>query len=192
MDVDTRIAKLAVAAAAISLLALAIVVASFLQTPKYEASAQVWVDRQQGDQRVNLARSGEEIQTIIRTIIHTIDTRSVAEETIARLGLRMNPADLLDNLTIKPVENTSFIVLTYEGTDSQQSQQIVNTLAKIASERISERSNLTATVYEEEAAPEPPGGNSKSDSEKHPIIKTPLDTEPRDVTTLKRSSIQKL
>jgi capsular polysaccharide biosynthesis protein len=60
---------------------------------------------------MNLAGSGEEIQTVILTMIQAIDSRPVAEEVIGRLGLRMEPAELLDNLTIELVENTSFIVL---------------------------------------------------------------------------------
>jgi uncharacterized protein involved in exopolysaccharide biosynthesis len=37
------------------LVAVAVGVASLLQTPKYETSAQVWVDQEQGDQQTNLA-----------------------------------------------------------------------------------------------------------------------------------------
>jgi hypothetical protein len=138
---------------AVVLVAVAVTLASSTRTPTYEASAQVWVDWQQGDQQMELANqagSGEMIktlppsvqglQTIILTIIHTIHTRPVAEETIARLGLRMEPAELLDNLTVEQLENTSFIALTYEGTDPHKATQIVNTVGQVSSELISERS----------------------------------------------------
>jgi uncharacterized protein involved in exopolysaccharide biosynthesis len=50
--------------AAVSLLvAVAVGVASLVQTPKYEASAQVRVVQKQGDQQIYLAVSGEMIQT---------------------------------------------------------------------------------------------------------------------------------
>jgi len=128
-------------------------------TPTYEASAQVWVDQKQGDQQTYVTRSGEEIQPlppggaglqmIILEMTHAIDSRPVAEEVIGRLGLRIDPAELLDKLTVEQVENTSFIRLSYEGTEPHKATQIVNTVGEVSSELISERSrSLTAKVYE--------------------------------------------
>jgi capsular polysaccharide biosynthesis protein len=100
------------------------------------------------------------LQTVIPTLAHSIDSRLVAEETIRRLELRMDPSELLDNLTVEQVENTSFIVLTYEGADPVEAKQIVNTLGEVSSEFISERSarfpgsQLTARVYEEAIVPD--------------------------------------
>jgi capsular polysaccharide biosynthesis protein len=86
-------------------------------------------------------------------LTYAIDSRPVAEEAIRRLGLQMEPAELLDSLTVEQVENTSFIVLSYKGTDPVQAKQIANTIDKVSSELISERSvagsKLRATVYED-------------------------------------------
>jgi len=160
---------------AVVLVAVAVTLASSTRTPTYEASAQVRVDQKQGDQQMELANqagSGEMIktlppsvqglQTIILTMIHTIHTRPVAEETTARLGLRMEPAELLDNLTVEQVENTNFIRLRYEDTDPERATQIVNTVGEVSSELISERSSagsqLTAAVFDKAAVPESPVG----------------------------------
>jgi capsular polysaccharide biosynthesis protein len=154
---------------AVVLVAMAVTLASSIRTPTYEASAQVLVDQKQGDQQTNLAVSGEEfltdpkgLQTLPQMMAHAIDSRPVAEESIRRLGLqaKLEPAELLNNLTVEQVENTSFIVLTYEGTDSARAKQIVNTVGEVASGFISERSaagsNLRATVYEEASVPDSP------------------------------------
>ena len=149
------------------LVAVAVSAASFLQTPEYEASAQVRVDQGQGDQQRYVTESGEEIQTlypkgtrlqaIILTLAHFIDSQPVAQEAIQRLGLRMEPAELLDNLTAEQVENTSFIRISYKGTDPVQAKQIVNTAGEVFSEFITERSRtLRATVYEEARVPDTP------------------------------------
>src|SRR5215217_8598983 len=171
LSVKPRIAAGAMVVAVV-LVAVGVTWASSMRTPTYEASAQVWVDQEQETQQTYLTRSGEKIQplpstveglqTIILTMIHAIDSRPVAEEAIQRLGLKMSPEKLLDNLTIEQVESTSFIVLTYKGTDPQKAQQIVNTLGKVSSELISEirfgraDSRLTATLYEPAVAPESP------------------------------------
>ena len=155
------------AAVASLLVAVAVGVASFLQTPKYEASAQVRVDQKQGPQQTNLAVSGEMIltdpkglQALIGGMVNATDSHPLAEETLRRLGLRMERAELLDNLTVEQVENTSLIVLSYKGTDPVQAKQIANTVGKVSSELISERSvagsKLRATVYEDAIVPTTP------------------------------------
>jgi hypothetical protein len=69
----------------------------------------------------------------------------------------MGAAELLDNLSAEQVENTSFIVLTYEDADPVRAQRIVNTVGEVSSELISERSSaLKATVVEKAALPESP------------------------------------
>jgi capsular polysaccharide biosynthesis protein len=139
------------------LAALGVTMASLQQTPKYEASAHVLVDE----------GSPETLQTIIVTMIVAIDSRPVAEDVIQRLGLRMEPAELLDKLTVEQIGDTSytrFIVLTYEDTDPVRAQQIVNTVGEVSSEHISKPSpvwpvsNLRATVsvWEKAAVPETP------------------------------------
>jgi capsular polysaccharide biosynthesis protein len=165
--VNAKAARVRRAAVASLLVAVAVGVASFLQTPKYEASAQVRVDQKQGPQQTNLAVSGEMIltdpkglQALIGGMVNTTDSRPLAEETLRRLGLRMERAELLDNLTVEQVENTSLIVLSYKGTDPVQAKQIANTVGKVSSELISERSvagsKLRATVYEDAIVPTTP------------------------------------
>src|SRR5215212_1327256 len=78
------------------LVAVAVGVASLLQTPKYEASAQLWVDWQQGDQQNNLAgnlaggpriridipEDRVRLQELTLMLTYAIDSRPVAEEAI--------------------------------------------------------------------------------------------------------------
>jgi len=154
---------LQVLAVAVVLVAVCVTSASLMQTPTYEASALLLVGGQQEDQWINSGGSGEEIQTLewvelpTQTMAHAIDSRPVAEKAIQRLGLQMNPAELLDKLTVEQVEDTSFIRLSYEDTDPKRAQRIVNTVGAVSSELISERSapgiQLTATVYEKASVP---------------------------------------
>jgi capsular polysaccharide biosynthesis protein len=135
------------------LAALGVASASLLQTPTYQATAQVWVDwEQEGPWKTLEYR---ELPT--QEFMHAIGTRSVAQDARRRLGLQMGSAELLDNLTVEQVEGTSFIVLTYEDTNRVRAQRIVNTVGNVSSESISERSkDLMAKLYEKAAVPENP------------------------------------
>ncbi len=135
--------------------------ASFLQEPTYEASTEVWVDQQLGNQGKNLAGSVEGLQSLMPTLIHAIDSRPVAEDAIGRLGLEITSGELLNNLAIEQVEGTSFISLTYEGNNLPEATQIVNTMALVSSERITNTtraagSDLKATPYVKARVPETP------------------------------------
>jgi capsular polysaccharide biosynthesis protein len=135
------------------LAALGVTSSGLQQTPTYEASAQVWVDQKQGDQHGGeiqpLPPPGQLQQTIILEMMHTIETRSVAQDARRRLGLPIGAVELFDNLTVEQVEGTQFIRLTYEDANPEGAKQIVNTVGEVSSELISDRSrDLTAKLYE--------------------------------------------
>jgi capsular polysaccharide biosynthesis protein len=142
---------------AVVLVAMAVTSVSLQQAPTYEATAQVWVDQKEGDQQTYVTVSGE-----------AIDSRPVAEDAIQHLGLRMDPSELLDSLTVEKVENTSFLRLSYTDTDPERARLIVNTVSEVSSERISPisavASKFTATgcplkcsVYSSRHLPSPRG-----------------------------------
>jgi capsular polysaccharide biosynthesis protein len=161
LSVDLRIAARAMVA--VVLVAWAVTSASLMQTPTYEASAHVWVDQKQGNQHggeIQPLPPPSQLQELTPMLTYAIDSRPVAQESIQLLGLRMEPAELLDNLTVEQVESTRFIRLTYEDTDAVRAQQIANTVGEVSSEFISEGSmggsNLTATVQDKASVPESP------------------------------------
>ncbi|MBA2784281.1 MAG: hypothetical protein H0T74_15425 [Rubrobacteraceae bacterium] len=155
--------------------AAAVTAAGLLQPPMYEAYTEVLVERQLGTQQDNLAVSDEERQAeglprikidipedperpgqLMPTLAHATSSRSVAEEATQRLGLEMASGELLNDLTIEQVGSTNFIRLTYEHTNPVVATEIANTMANVSSERISDTSNLTATVHEKARVPDYP------------------------------------
>jgi capsular polysaccharide biosynthesis protein len=150
---------------AVVIVAMAVSWGSFLQMPTYKASARVLVGErapEQGPrdgkiQLIPLAPTPETPQMLTKTMARAIESRPVAEEAIRRSGLRMDPDELLDNLTVEQVEDTNFIVLTSEDNNPMRARLIANAVGEVSSELISERSsNLTATVWQKAALPESP------------------------------------
>ena len=85
---------------------------SFLQTPKYEASAAVLPGEQsKSDGRPHpIPTTWVSFEEVTRAAV-SIDSRPVAKETVRRLGsgARITPDELLDNLTTERDKGTMLI-----------------------------------------------------------------------------------
>ena len=161
---EAMVARAAGGALLIAIIAAIIVtvvsLAMFLREPIYEPTARVWVQRE----LMIVPRAPGPDKRLTETtpaMVRLAASRPVAKEARRSLGLQAGSAELLDNLKINRVRGTTFIDLTYRGTDRKKAAQTVNTLARVASERLSEvpGKNLMAVVWEEAqvppAAPEP-------------------------------------
>ena len=150
---------------------------SLLQPTVYEASAKLVVGEEpKPDSDVVLYHPGEEpkpgsgvelnfpvsidrLQKLIPSMVEAIDSRPVAEEVIQRLGLRMAPDTLSDNLTVEHEGSTVFIQLSYKDADPERAQRIVNTVGAVSSERIPEAMgppDVTVRMWEEASVPTNP------------------------------------
>jgi capsular polysaccharide biosynthesis protein len=139
-----------VAAVIVTLVSLAM----FLREPIYEPTARVWVER---DLRIGPPAPGPDTRLSETTpaMVRLATSRPAAKEANRRFGLQAGSAELMDNLEIRRVRGTTFMDLTYRGTDRKKATQTVNALARVASERLSEAvgKNLTAVVWEEARVP---------------------------------------
>jgi capsular polysaccharide biosynthesis protein len=77
---------------------------------------------------------------VVVSFARDIERKTIAEEVIRRLGLRMTEDELLENLTAEPdPESADGIKLTYRDPteeDSRRARRIVRTVAVVATERI--------------------------------------------------------
>ena len=139
-----------IAAIIVTLVSLAM----FLREPIYEPTARVWVER---ELRIGPPAQGPDTRLTETTpaMVRLAGSRPVAKEANRSFGLQAGSAELMDNLEIRRVRGTTFIDLTYRGTDRKKATQTVNALARVAAERLSEagRKNLTAVVWEEAQVP---------------------------------------
>jgi capsular polysaccharide biosynthesis protein len=136
--------------------------ASLVQTPVYEASAKLLLGQKQDENQLpsNLMGDVEGLQQLTHTMVEAVGSRPVAEETIQRLGLQMNPQNLLDNLTVEQIEDTQFLLLSYSDTDPQRAKEIVNVVSDVSSNKFVEAnaspSDITVMVWEYAAVPRAP------------------------------------
>lgn len=139
-----------IAAIIVTLVSLAM----FLREPIYKPTARVWVER---ELRIGPPAPGPDTRLTETTpaMVRLATSRPVSKEANRSLGLQADSTDLMDNLEIRRIRGTTFIDLTYRGTDRKKATQTVNALARVASERLSEAvgKNLAAVVWEEAQVP---------------------------------------
>ena len=97
---------------------------TLLQPSVYEASAKLMVGgglKLLGvTQDSDLSKNDEGLQELTRLVVEAIDSRPVAEEATQRLGLRMKPGELLENLSVEQEGSTLFIQLSYKDADPER------------------------------------------------------------------------
>jgi capsular polysaccharide biosynthesis protein len=159
MNLEAAMVARAVGGALLIAIIAAIIVtlvglAMFLREPTYEPTARVWVER---DLRIGPPAPGPDTRLTETTpaMVRLATSRPVAKEARRSLGLQADSAELMDSLEIRRVPGTTFIDLTYRGTDRKKAAQTVNTIARVGSERLSVAvgKNLTAVVWEEAQVP---------------------------------------
>jgi capsular polysaccharide biosynthesis protein len=134
---------------------------TLIQPPMYQASVVILVGQNQGFIEDPAAAQG--LEQVTQTVVATVGSRSVAEEVITRLDLKMTPKDLLDNLTAEQIPSTQLIQLDYKDSNPERSREVANTVAEVFSRRIaglkgSGSSSITVTVWEEAVTPNTPVG----------------------------------
>jgi capsular polysaccharide biosynthesis protein len=163
MNVETAMVARVVGGALLYTLPIAIIaaiivtlvsLAMYLREPVYEPTARVWVVR---ELRFGPPAPGPDTMLTETTpaMVRLAASRPVANEASQRFELQAGSAELRDNLEIVRVSGTTFMDLTYRGTDRVEAAQTVNALARVASERLSEAGgkNLTAVVWEKAKVP---------------------------------------
>ncbi len=131
-----------------------------LQKPQYTASIKILISQGQQEAPPSLTGDTQDLQEVTITLTTLLETRSVAEGVIQRLGLSMSPGALLGNLSAEQDPETQVIDASYTDTDPQRAQQIANALGEEFSERVAGTNTtgsfLTATVWDRAALPQEP------------------------------------
>ena len=133
-----------------------------MQTPIYEASARIVVSQEPADGEASgsLAGDVQGLQGLTMTVAEAVGSRRVAEGAIRELGtLEITPQTVLDNLGVQHVEDTQFVDINYRDPDPARASEVVNAVAAVSSEQISEinpSTKVTATVWEPASKPELP------------------------------------
>ena len=134
---------------------------SLTRTPMYEASIKLLVGQEQrADVPANLGSDVMGLQQLTQTVADLVNTRPIAETVIHDLDLKITPEKFIENMKVEQVPETQVVEVTYRNPDPEKAQTITDAIGKAFSDQVSEVSTsanaITATVWEEAAAPETP------------------------------------
>jgi capsular polysaccharide biosynthesis protein len=154
LPVDPRIAARAMVA--VMLVAFTVVMVSLRITPQYEASSKILVGKQRGQPA--LTADVQQLQQSTLTVAEVVQSRPIAEDTIERLELSTTPNEFLERLDVEPIENTTFIEVSYTDPYPGKAQRVANTVGYVLSNEVSEVSvgtnAMSATLWERAPLPE--------------------------------------
>jgi capsular polysaccharide biosynthesis protein len=131
---------------------------SLQETPQYQASIKVLV----GENDQIVVRPGEtlNLQSLNLTMVEAINSRTIAEDVVRELNLRLPPEMVLANMSVEGIESTQFIEVSYTDPKPERAQQVANTIGTVFSSRIDEagrgESPLTVNVWERAQLPSAP------------------------------------
>lgn len=112
----------------------------FLLTPRYEATAMLYVNNSSitvGSTSVSLSDLSA-AQSLVDTYVVILQTRTTLEEVIERADLDYTYTELADMIEAEAVNSTEILAITVTSTDPEEAARIANTVAEVLPERISE------------------------------------------------------
>lgn len=117
-------------------------VTSTFITPKYQASAQFYVNNSTfnvGGSSFSIS-SGElsAAQTLVDTYVTILDSRPTIEEIIKQAGVNYSVKEFREMLSTENVKNTGIFKVTVTDTNPLEAELLANTVTKVLPERIAE------------------------------------------------------
>jgi capsular polysaccharide biosynthesis protein len=144
-------------------LASSVVGFSLMQTPIYEASTTIMIGEKKGKNALDepLLNEVDGLQELTLVMAKALDSRRTAEATIRRLDLRTPAGAFVENLSSEQVAETPMIEITYEDDSPREAKLIVNTVAEVFPEQISDANvgttgSITAKVWNRAVVPVDP------------------------------------
>jgi capsular polysaccharide biosynthesis protein len=111
---------------------------SLNQTPTYEATVKMLVS-QKSPGGPNLGGDIAGLQEVTLTVARAVDTEPVAQGVVEQLNQpELSAGEVLANMSVEPDPGTMFINVSYQDSDPQRAQLIVNTIGEVSSQKVAD------------------------------------------------------
>lgn len=119
---------------------LALLSTRFLMTPIYRADVTIYVNNTRSGQTVEFVNGSNlaTAQQLVNTYVNIINSNTVLDNVIQTGDLNCTVKELRDMMSAEQIDDTEMFTVSISDPDPKMAAHIVNTIARIAPEKISE------------------------------------------------------
>ena len=97
----------------------------FIIKPQYEASTKVFIGKDEGENQSYSQNDVLMYQKLMKTYSEAIKTKDLISRSLKGTSLKLEPADVLENLTVVTVTDTQILQIKYKSTNPQEAKAVI-------------------------------------------------------------------
>lgn len=97
----------------------------FIIKPQYEASTKVFIGKDEGENQSYSQNDVLMYQKLMKTYSEAIKTKDLISRSLKGTSIKLEPTDVLENLTVVTVTDTQILQIKYKSTNPQEAKAII-------------------------------------------------------------------
>lgn len=102
----------------------------FIIKPQYEASTKVFIGKDEGENQSYSQNDVLMYQKLMKTYSEAIKTKDLISRSLKGTSLKLEPADVLENLTVVTVTDTQILQIKYKSTNPQEAKAVIEGISE--------------------------------------------------------------
>lgn len=102
----------------------------FVIKPQYEASTKVFIGKDDGENQRYDQNDVMMYQKLMKTYSETIKTKDLVSRSLKGTSLELEPAEVLENLTVVSVADTQILQIKYKGKNPKEAEVVIEEISE--------------------------------------------------------------
>lgn len=106
------------------------VLSFFVIKPQYEASTKVFIGKDEGENQSYSQNDVLMYQKLMKTYSEAIKTKDLISKSLKGTNIKLEPSNVLSNLTVETVADTQILKIKYKSNDPKEAKSVIDGVAK--------------------------------------------------------------
>ena len=102
----------------------------FVLQPQYEASTKVFIGKEEGENQNYSQNDVMMYQKLMKTYSETIKTKDLVSRSLKGTSLKLEPQEVLNNLTVVSVADTQILQIKYKSKNPKEAEVVIDEIAE--------------------------------------------------------------
>ncbi|MBS5937903.1 YveK family protein [Clostridium sp.] len=102
----------------------------FVIKPQYEASTKVFIGKEEGENQNYSQNDVVMYQKLMKTYSETIKTKDLVSRSLKGTSLKLEPQEVLENLTVVSVADTQILEIKYKSKNPKEAEVVIEEIAE--------------------------------------------------------------